>query len=560
MENKKDIGQAVRSKLDGLQSQPAPAVWESIRTDLDSRKQPRRFPLWLSVVTVVGVLAVFITLGYVFGLIPYQDNPLNVREQNVENSNAGNDKNDESVNTSIVHLGDDKSQETGNSASENKNGGTNNTANETNGIVNPDRTTARKQKSINSANKRNGGSTLAGKDAIGTNKDDTTGEINTAGSGRISKTNKSAKSMNGAITKAGQNDSSSTRNDSNIQGVSKQKHSKSNSKSSTNHQQSVAGSYIKKNVSTASESNASADAINKNVSKQASTTEISTNNEELTIVKENATTTTNSEKTGPTVIDSLAIAKSTDSLKKTDKNLTDEKKNDDNTNDGYKQFYAYAYAAPTAFKYPSGKSLLDPKLNGNKTSSKVTFNYGAFLGYKVSDRFEIRAGIAITRTEQETSGVASDTTGSIIPPYTGIEYDNGVSNETLATRFDAQPFTITQKTQFTEIPVEVAYRLTGEQWGVKAIAGLSIIHISKNKVIAQDNTNSIFMGSLKNTGTTSFSAGLGAGLYYKLSPSLQLNAEPFVKYYVNTFTDAKPISFSLRIGIQYNFNLPKKKK
>ncbi|WP_116786936.1 outer membrane beta-barrel protein [Flavobacterium psychrotrophum] len=560
MENKKDIGQAVRSKLDGLQSQPAPAVWESIRTDLDSRKQPRHFPLWLSVVTVVGVLAVFITLGYVFGLIPYPDNPLNVREQNVENTNAGNDKNDESVNTSIVHLGDDKSQETGNSASENENGGTNNTENETNGIINPDETTARKQKSINSANKRNDSSALAGKDAIGTNKDDTTGEINTAGSGKTLKENKSGKKVNNALAKAGRNDSSRTRNDNNIQGVSKQKHSKRNSKSSTNHQQSVAGSYIKKNVSTASESNASADAINKNVSKQASTTEISTNNEELTIVKENATATTSSEKTEPAVIDSLAIAKVNDSLKKTDKNLTDEKKNDNNTNDGYKQFYAYAYAAPTAFRYPSGKSLLDPKLNGNKTSSKVTFNYGAFLGYKVSDRFEIRAGIAITRTEQETSGVASDTTGSIIPPYTGIEYDNGVSNETLATRFDAQPFTITQKTQFTEIPVEVAYRLTGEQWGIKVIAGLSIIHISKNELMAHDNLNGVFLGSLKNTSATSFSAGLGAGLYYKLSPSLQINAEPFVKYYVNTFTAAKPISFSLRIGIQYNFNLPKKKK
>lgn len=573
MENKKDIGHAVRSKLDGLQRQPAPAVWESIRADLDSQKKPRRFTLWLSAVTVIGVLAVFVTLGYVFGLILNQDYLPQVPVQNVENGNHGGDKSNDSATTTIVGSGDDKPKKTENTVSENENGGTNSSENETNGIVNPDETTAPNQKSINSANKHNGGNTLSGKDAAVTNstsKDDATGNINSSGSGRILKANESGKIVNNTPAKAGRNNNSRTRNDRNIRGGSKQQNNSKRNNDSANLQQGAAVAYTKKNVrggntdkenaTKASKSETSENATDRNIPKERLASNAGVNNEELTSEKDNTTATTSNEKIEPATIDSLAIANATDSLKKKDNNLADEKKKDDTTDDGYKQFYAYAYAAPTAFKYPSGKSLLDSKLNGNKASSKVTFNYGAFLGFKVTERFELRAGIAITRTEQETSGIVSDTTGNFAPSYAGIEYTNGVSNTTLSSRFNGQPFTIVQKTQFTEIPIEATYLLSGNRWGIKAIAGLSMVHIAKNEVIAQNNSTSLFMGSIKNTGIMSFNAGGGAGFFYQISPVIQLNAEPFIKYYVNTFTDAKPISFSLRIGLQYNFNLPKKKK
>ena len=64
----------------------------------------------------------------------------------------------------------------------------------------------------------------------------------------------------------------------------------------------------------------------------------------------------------------------------------------------------------------------------------------------------------------------------------------------------------------------------------------------------------MFLGEWNVAAKTSFTGILGLGLHYTISPSLQVNAEPVFNYHFNTYNDSKPYSFTVRAGIQYNFD------
>jgi Outer membrane protein beta-barrel domain len=246
----------------------------------------------------------------------------------------------------------------------------------------------------------------------------------------------------------------------------------------------------------------------------------------------------------------------------------DDKDKDKDNAFPYKRFYAFAYAAPNRLLYNSGRSLIDSRLNGLKTDTKTTVSYGAFLGYEATRRWGIRAGVLISRAERTTSGIVLDTVAGQ-QNYTGIKYIPGLNNNMLGDLFNRQPFSIIQKTELFEVPVEVTYRMGGNKWSGKLIGGFSVVHVRSNEVRVQGSGYNFALGSLANTKQTSFTAGFGAGLYYEVLPNLQINVEPFIKYYINTFgegsyqktfNDSNPFSLSVRVGLQYNFNLSKKKK
>ena len=576
MENKKDIGRAVRDKLEGLQKQPAPAVWERIRTDLDAVKKPRRFPLWGIAVSIIALLVLATLLTYPLWKSTIPEGAPSQTEET--RTTDGVNKNDvlDSTNPQIVNA--DAENKSANAASENTDSQTIQSGKETNtdtlknkyrtrGVISADDNgspdnnqaahTANGKKKVSkntSRNKATVNNVLSNSLKNTSPKDKTSVNSNKRSGGTKAKTSVSqkVKSRNGYVKSAAINKEKGLNGLADVSAGNQRTHTRSGADNTTTlaeYKNSIADPNNKitngREVSATGQDSSSVFA-KKRVS-----------GSDFTVTPEIDKTIEATEKE----IDSLAIAKATDSLalKRAD-TLSIDKKVQTADVAGHKQFYAFAYAAPAAFKYPSGTSLIGRELNGNKAGSKTAVSYGAFIGFEVTERWGIRTGIAITRTEQETSGIVTDTIEAVVPSYSGIRYATGVSNTTLSTRFDGQPFNLIQKTQLTEIPIELTYRLTGQKWGVKAIGGISLVRISSNEVTAQNNSGSLPVGSLKNISDISFSTGIGAGLYYRLSPSLQLNAEPFARYYINTFKDAKPISFSLRIGLQYNFNFNKKKK
>ncbi|MFP9115868.1 hypothetical protein ACLI1A_18150 [Flavobacterium sp. RHBU_3] len=258
--------------------------------------------------------------------------------------------------------------------------------------------------------------------------------------------------------------------------------------------------------------------------------------------------------------DSACVVKThKDSIPKQNKSKSKDNQNGTAVNLDYKEFYAFAYAAPAEFMFKDGQSLIDARFNSNAADTKLSLGYGAYIGYRFSAKASLRAGVLFAKIEQETKNATATSGGGVADDFTGVDYNNGVSNQTLADAFGDSSFNLTQKTSLLEIPLEFEYRLTSGRFGLSALVGTSAISVGTNTLTAQGSTLSMNVGSVRMNDNISFSAGAGLQLYYAITPALQINAEPYFKYYINTFNKepnkTNPFSVAVRAGLQYNFDL-----
>jgi len=145
------------------------------------------------------------------------------------------------------------------------------------------------------------------------------------------------------------------------------------------------------------------------------------------------------------------------------------------------------------------------------------------------------------------------------PDFTWIDYqqpfgtNSGVIISNLGDNYQAI-INIDRELSYVEIPLEVNYNLFDRRFGLNIFGGGSMLLLNKNEVTAYNEKGKMYLGKWNAAAKTSFTGTLGLGLYYKFTPSLQLNAEPVFNYYFNTYTDSKPYSFTFRLGLQYNFD------
>lgn len=249
-----------------------------------------------------------------------------------------------------------------------------------------------------------------------------------------------------------------------------------------------------------------------------------------------------------------------------------DKDNPQNNNDGdYKPLYVFAHIAPSKFYYPDNKSMIDPSLNSNTKTSEINYNYGVYIGYQM-DKWGVRAGV-IKSGQQITTDAGLQYTystqnpdfpdGEIVAPsnYSGIDYKPGVTNEyvfnMLSEDEENAVFTLIQKAEFIEVPLEITYQIYDKKLSLGAIAGFSTLYLQDNSVTAKNESGSVLLGSVKDISEISFTINGGIRVSYKILPNLQINAEPLFKYYINTYKNSNPFTLSLQAGLQYNFNLKK---
>ena len=98
MENKNDIGKAFRDKLDGLQKQPRPAVWDAISADLDKNKKssPAGWGAGAGLRTLLVVLALLF-----LGCIGYFLYPENTKSADGKQTGQGSQSDNTSGNTIV---------------------------------------------------------------------------------------------------------------------------------------------------------------------------------------------------------------------------------------------------------------------------------------------------------------------------------------------------------------------------------------------------------------------------------------------------------------------------
>lgn len=213
-------------------------------------------------------------------------------------------------------------------------------------------------------------------------------------------------------------------------------------------------------------------------------------------------------------------------------------------------FGIFGYGSPT-LSYTVGKnSVLDSRLDNNKKSTDVTFSYGAYLCYTGGGKLSTRIGYARTNLNFETGNVPINA-----PDYQNISYTGGYSNAVIYNQSNqSESMTLIQDISYTEIPLELKYRLIDKKIGVNAIGGFSYLFLGGNKVSAVTaNGYEYEIGRTKNLMDSSFGLNFGLGLDYKIWKKVRFNFEPMVKYNLKSYHSGgktNMLSLNILTGLQ----------
>ncbi|MHA3787695.1 hypothetical protein ACX0HA_05740 [Flavobacterium hauense] len=558
MEAKKDIGKAIREKLDSLERQPGDALWNAISKDLDNEdKKKSKFPFfWFYVVscTLIGI----VVTAFVFSNLTRIDTDSAVRpdapainsapQSAVTEGIPAPEKNDQ-TDTSVSNKPTESKNVANTSASALKN-----TDNKNSSGVSVVPVT---QKNKASQNRKLPNNHLIEKEGFTTNNTTSnnsgkkSAKHNTATTANITKTKKTSKNK--------------------VPQSYAQTDIKSASQSGNSRQHNDSGSTTDNSKNTKSQTADRTTSANNLTSNTKVIAKAGENNDSSS-GKDNTSSSIDTKNIG--AVNTSPINDSTknvvDSLKTVIAETKEEEKKDDKKDSippvPYKKLSVYAYGGPSYFSFPGRKIVTDSTTSDIKTKSTIRF--GVLFGYSLNHKLSIRAGLSIYKLKQSANGIklnyTMESTGTEIglvptPDFTWIDYkqlfgtNNGVIMGQLGDNHQAV-INIDRELSYVEIPLEVNYNLFDRRFGFNIFGGGSMLLLNKNEVTAYNEKGKMHLGEWNAAAKTSFTGTLGLGLYYKFTPSLQLNAEPVFNYYFDTYKDSKPYSFTLRLGLQYNFD------
>ncbi len=249
-----------------------------------------------------------------------------------------------------------------------------------------------------------------------------------------------------------------------------------------------------------------------------------------------------------------------------------ENKKDSLTPIAFKRFSMFVYGEPSFFSFPNRKIVTDSTTSNINTKSAIRF--GLLFGYRVNHKLSIRTGLSFYKMKQSANNIKLNYVmgGDAVNPglipsddFTWIDYkhpfgtNSGAIISNLGENYQAI-INIDRELSYLQIPLEIGYNLFDKKFGMNVFGGGSLLLLTKNEVFAYNENGKMYLGKWNAAAKTSFTGTLGLGLHYNFSPSLQLNTEPMLNYYLNTYNDSKPYSFNIRFGLQYNFDIDLNKK
>ena len=502
MEHKKDIGKAIKEKLEALDKAPGDHLWAAIEADLPKKKKRRMLPFWI---TFFSVVVIGLLIWSLAGLpVSERRNPGNVIDNELYPGHYDNE----------------------------------NAANESDGGPNQDNDDTYDNQDTDA--NRQGQSTGTGTVQHNLDYGAGNGSHATSTGGRANETDAEASTHGrraGNKTKRAAAATASRAAHESKTGYKKRKKIK-NSKSSA--ATGMTGS-------SASGSNAESQS-------SAATVSDGTHNEQAAT----ATGKPPAEQTKP-VNDSVAKKLAEEKKKKREK-PKDSLAKQELEQETFKSLRIFGYVAPTLYNTLANKSAIDKRLDSLPRKAEITFSYGGYVCFDYSQKLAIRLGIAKTSFKQRTQGIQVSSLDQ--QNYYNVDYNN-ISNLDLQQLFaDSERFDIVQELSYTEFPIEVKYKFTDNAIGVEGIVGGSANLLSANTVTAESDLNQVVvLGSAKNQYKAYFSANLGVGLYWRFANNFRLNVEPMFKYHFrNADTALQPYSIAVLGGLEYTFNWKRKKE
>jgi hypothetical protein len=234
--------------------------------------------------------------------------------------------------------------------------------------------------------------------------------------------------------------------------------------------------------------------------------------------------------------------------------------------------------APVYFNTLTEGSPIHSNFAANNKSGNVNLSYGVAVSYKVSKKLSLRSGVHRVDYGYDTNEIefSSSLTASTSGLIDNIDYNENsrtlvVESQTSRTArpgnaaealevnapSPSREGRMVQDFGYLEIPVELQYTLVDRKLGINLIGGVSSLFLTENSVTLVSDNTSTSMGEANNINEVNFSTNFGLGMYYRLTPKMQLNLEPMFKYQLNTFSESagnfQPFSVGVYSGLSFRF-------
>ena len=497
MEHKKDIGKAIREKLEPFEASPRPDLWQAIEADLPKKRKRRIPPFWFLFAGIAVVAVLLYVAGRSFGENTTPGTQASVEDEKsgadaVKDSNFRNNPSSTSQSSSVSGAGQNESF---NDEDQNSVNAITNTAS---GNQNPN------PQEINLQH-----STGIGPNGKKASKPATLDQPKNIATASAEKKLKTGKLSSGNSNKSG--------------GVAS-KNSSAMAKTDGQSFESPIRDSI--DIKAGSNINASESQANQTVQTDSIPKAIAENKKEDKKEKAKDTTKT---------IEIEAV--------------------------NQKTFSIFLYAAPTYYNNFSKKSTIDSRLDSIQGKAEITFNYGGYLLFDYDEKWSVRAGLAKTTLRRRTNDIDVSSLNSqnfynvdyrngVSNQSVAIQFaDSGYFSVVQEISYLEIPVELKYKLVNKTITIE----------GIGGISTLLLK--DNVVTAESDNNGSVILGSTKDMYKSYFSANLGIGFSYELVDNLRVNVEPVFKYHFRTASVAfQPYSIVVLGGLEYTFNWTTKKK
>ncbi|WP_438965046.1 hypothetical protein [Flavobacterium sp.] len=227
--------------------------------------------------------------------------------------------------------------------------------------------------------------------------------------------------------------------------------------------------------------------------------------------------------------------------------------------------------APVYFNSLTNGSPLGNQFAENTKTFKPSVSYGVGVGYAITDKLNVRAGVNNLNFEYNTNDVFySSTLNAVANDNTNLSRNaNGQGivfidkSKVTSLSTDVENVVINtkgilnQQINFIEMPVELSYKLIDNKFSVDVIGGFSSLFLNQNSVSLISNGMTMEIGEASNLNNVHFSGNLGLGIKYNFLKSFEASFNPMIKHQINTYKNNSgnfnPYFIGLYSGLIYKF-------
>ena len=255
---------------------------------------------------------------------------------------------------------------------------------------------------------------------------------------------------------------------------------------------------------------------------------------------------TNNSKRTDTEIDTLENLMKSDSLltkKKLNKNprkITEEEKAKlPKPKPNTTKWLVSVQAGPNFYSFLSKGTPFENSLSEGKATGSISYSYGALLNIPLSEKTTFRLGYRRSNftflVKNARSNIADTGIGEVFTSP-AISRNKIPIPTSISTTVNAeQSFTLKQKMNYNELPLEVYYNIYESELKVYAVGGISAMIMKKSSVTLKTMDDSIELGSVNFLKRSAFTLNVGLGLRYKVSDKVSFDLEPKLYYQFGTF-------------------------